>query len=74
VCVCNIYRVLTVMENLEKSWNFNVVIFRAGKIKSQRIWKSHGNLLYSHVHLRWVEQILIQCVFLLVCVCVCVLV
>jgi len=30
------------MENLEKSWKI---------LKSQKFWKSHGNVLYSHVHL-----------------------
>jgi len=29
---CDIYRVRTVMENLEKSWNFQMVISRPGKV------------------------------------------
>jgi len=46
------FRVRTVMENLGKSWNFKMVISRPGKVmeKTFKFWKSHGNLLKSHVH------------------------
>jgi len=55
----NTIRVRTVMENLEKSWNFKMVISRPGKVMEKnlnhkRFGKSHGNLLKSHVHLRGV--------------------
>jgi len=32
LCYCQSYRVRTVMENLEKSWNFKMVISRPGKV------------------------------------------
>jgi len=47
------------MENLEKSWNFKMVVSRPGKVMEKNLnpksfWKSHGNLLKSRVHLRQV--------------------
>jgi len=42
------------MENLEKSWHFKIVISRPGKVMEKNLnhkfWKSHGNVL-SHVDL-----------------------
>jgi len=39
-------RVPTVMENLEKSWNFKMVIFRPGKVMGKNVnHKSFGKVL-----------------------------
>jgi len=49
-----VYRVPTVMENPEKSWNF--FFFFSGLEKSWgaisflKFWKSPGNVFYSYVH------------------------
>jgi len=47
-------RVPTVMENLEESWNFKMVMSRPRTVlaekKSLKFWKSPGNVWYSYVH------------------------
>jgi len=52
-CQCAIHRVRTVMENLEKSWNFKMVFSRPGKVMEKNLnHQSFGKVMdicYNHV-------------------------